>query len=120
MFVSQCLEKKKEYHSGCKIINLLCLKEKIQKKREEIKANPKRPLKKWDKPHHLPYIIYSCNSSIIAPLGHSQIRLHFQKGIQLFQKPLKQRVSFIKDCLLLSNTGTPCLQKIIRWFKNWL
>lgn len=41
------------------------------KKREKIKANPKRSLKKSDQPHHLLCIIYSCNSSTIIPTGHS-------------------------------------------------
>lgn len=65
--------------------------------------------------------ICSCISSAnIVPPGHGRMHLHFQKGIQLFWKPLKQRISVMKDYLLLSNTGTPCLQKITWQFKNWL
>lgn len=64
----------------------------IKEERQKIKANPKRPLKKSDKPHHLLCITYSCTSSTIVPPGHNQIHFHFQKGIQLFQKPLRQMI----------------------------
>lgn len=56
----------------------------IKEERQKIKANPKRPLKKSDKSHHLLCITYSCTSSTIVPPGHSQI--HFPKRDPIISK----------------------------------
>lgn len=83
MFVSPSLEKT-EYHSGCKIINLLCLKEIIQKKRE-IKSKPYKITEKDRQTSPLLDTIYSCNSSTTVPPETGRFMLIFKKGPNYFK-----------------------------------
>lgn len=74
-----CILNKKEYHSGCKIINLLCLKERMQK-RWKIEAEPEVPREvRWP-----PRLFSISHNSSTTATGSQLSHLRFQKGIQLF------------------------------------
>ena len=71
------------------------IKEESEREREKIKANPKRSLKKSDKPHHLLCITYSCNSCTIVPRGHSKNSSSFSKRDPIISKAFEAE-NFLK------------------------